>query len=353
MQTPQEMLRYVAAGNHLTQGEAAVVMEGIMTGTWSEAQIGSYLTALHMKGESQDEIIGSAYVMRAKAFHLPVKNRPLLDIVGSGGDGLQTLNVSTLSGLVAAGAGLFIAKHGNRAMTGQCGSADILEGLGVNLDISPADAIAGIDENRFAFLFAPHFHQSMKYAVVPRKDIGIPSIFNHLGPLTNPVAAEHFLLGVNRPENVKRFTQVLIGLDCQRSLLVHGSDGMDEITLTGTTQCAEQRKGTITEFEINPGDFGMKRAPLDALRMADKETAVRTARELLDGKAGEHHENLVALNAGAGLYVGGKAASIAEGVEMARESLRSGAAKGVLDKVIAFTREKSTRKDSGPGPEQP
>ena len=353
MQTPQEILRYVSAGNHLTQGEAAVVMEGIMTGSWSEAQIGAYLTALHMKGETQDEIIGSAYVMRSKAFHLPVKNRPLLDIVGSGGDGLMTLNVSTLSGLVAAGAGLYIAKHGNRAMTGQCGSADILEGLGVNLNISPADAIEGIDQNRFAFLFAPHFHQSMKFAVVPRKDIGIPSIFNHLGPLTNPVAAENYLLGVNRLENLKRFTQVLIGLECQRSLLVHGEDGMDEITLTGTTHCVEQRNGEITEFQLTPEEFGMKRVQLDDLRMASKDTAVSTALDLLDGKAAEHHENLIVLNAGAGIYVGGKAASIVEGVELARDSLRSGAARGVLEKMIAYTQEKSIRKDSGPGPEQP
>ena len=328
-------------------------MEGIMTGSWSEAQIGAYLTALHMKGETQDEIIGSAYVMRSKAFHLPVKNRPLLDIVGSGGDGLMTLNVSTLSGLVAAGAGLYIAKHGNRAMTGQCGSADILEGLGVNLNISPADAIEGIDQNRFAFLFAPHFHQSMKFAVVPRKDIGIPSIFNHLGPLTNPVAAENYLLGVNRLENLKRFTQVLIGLECQRSLLVHGEDGMDEITLTGTTHCVEQRNGEITEFQLTPEEFGMKRVQLDDLRMASKDTAVSTALDLLDGKAAEHHENLIVLNAGAGIYVGGKAASIVEGVELARDSLRSGAARGVLEKMIAYTQEKSIRKDSGPGPEQP
>ena len=328
-------------------------MEGIMTGSWSEAQIGAYLTALHMKGETQDEIIGSAYVMRSKAFHLPVKNRPLLDIVGSGGDGLMTLNVSTLSGLVAAGAGLYIAKHGNRAMTGQCGSADILEGLGVNLNISPADAIEGIDQNRFAFLFAPHFHQSMKFAVVPRKDIGIPSIFNHLGPLTNPVAAENYLLGVNRLENLKRFTQVLIGLECQRSLLVHGEDGMDEITLTGTTHCVEQRDGEITEFRLTPEEFGMKRVQLDDLRMASKDTAVSTALDLLDGKAAEHHQNLIVLNAGAGIYVGGKAASIVEGVELARDSLRSGAARGVLEKMIAYTQEKSIRKDSGPGPEQP
>ena len=258
MQSPQENLRHVAAGNDLTQDQAAAVMEGIMSGQWSDAQIGSYLTALHMKGETLDEIIGSAMVMRAKAFTQEVAARPLLDIVGSGGDALQTLNVSTLSGIVCAGAGVRIAKHGNRAMTGMCGSADILEGLGVNLELPPGDAIRGIDENGFAFLFAPHFHQSMKYAIGPRKDIGIPSIFNLLGPLTNPVGAEYYLMGVNKPENARRFTDVLIGLGCPHSLVVHGADGMDEITLTGETSVVEQKNGQIEEYTIQPEDFGGK-----------------------------------------------------------------------------------------------
>ncbi len=340
MQSPQEVLRYVAAGNDLTQDQAAVVMEGIMTGEWTPAQIGAYLTALHMKGETREEITGSAYVMRSKAFKLEVKNRPLLDIVGSGGDALSTLNVSTLSGLVAAGAGVTVAKHGNRAMTGMCGSADILEGLGVALDISPADAIHGIDENGFAFLFAPHFHQSMKHAVGPRRDIGVPSIFNHLGPLTNPVAAECYLIGVNHKDNLERFTGVLSGLGCERSLLVHGSDGMDEITLTGPTYLVENRDGEVRSYKIAPEDFGMERVTLAQLSMPDKETAIRTARAVIDGKGEAHHENLIALNAGAGIYAAGKADSIAEGVEQARESLRSGAARGVLEKIIAYTESK-------------
>ena len=353
MQTPQEVLRYVSARNHLTRDEAAVVMEGIMTGEWSDAQVGAYLTALFMKGETQDEIVGSAYVMRSKAFHLPVRHRPLLDIVGSGGDALHTLNVSTLAGLVAAGAGCYVAKHGNRAMTGMCGSADILEGLGVNLDISPADAIHGIDTNRFSFLFAPHFHASMKYAVVPRREIGIPSIFNHLGPLTNPVAAECYLLGVNRPHNTRRFTEVLIGLGCRHSLVVHGEDGMDEITLTGKTGVVEQRNGEVKAYEIAPEDFGLKRAALSELAMPDKETSVRRAREVLEGKAPEALQNLVALNAGAGIYACDQATSIAEGVDKARQSIASGAAGEVLAALAAYTEAKRQAKDTGPGPEQP
>lgn len=353
MQTPQEVLRYLAAGNNLTRDESAVVMEGIMTGAWTDSQIGAYLTALHIKGETMDELSGSAYMMRQKAFHLPIENRPLLDIVGSGGDGLQTLNVSTLSGLVAAAGGAYVAKHGNRAMTGQCGSADILEGLGVDLGISPADAIRGVDQNHYAFLFAPLFHRSMKFAVGPRKEIGIPSIFNHLGPLTNPASAEHYLMGVNRAENTHRFTEVLKGLGCRRSLLVHGEDGMDEITLTAPTLVVEQNEGTVTEFILNPEDFGMKKVSMDSLRMDDKETAIRTARSVLEGTGEPQHMDLVTLNAGAGLYIAGLAVSIAEGVDKARDLLANGDAKAVLDKVVAYTQSKSAPLNSGPGPEQP
>ncbi|MDH5751101.1 MAG: anthranilate phosphoribosyltransferase [Deltaproteobacteria bacterium] len=343
MQTPQDFIKHVAGGNNLGRDQAALAMEGIMTGDWSPAQIGAYLTALHMKGETQDEITGSAYVMRAKAFHLEVKNRPLVDIVGSGGDSLRTLNVSTLAALVCAGAGLRIAKHGNRAMTGMCGSADILEGLGVNLDISPADAIHGVDENGFTFLFAPHFHQSMKHAIGPRKDIGVPSIFNYLGPLTNPLAAEFYLMGVNRRQNTELFTNVLVGLGCQRSLLVHGSDGMDEITLSGPTHVVEQNKGDISTYEIRPQDFGMEPVPLAELTLPDKETSIATARSVIKGQGPAHQENMVVLNAGAAIYVGGKADSIAAGVEMARETLKSGAALKVLEKVAAYTASRKTQ----------
>ncbi|MDH4247138.1 MAG: anthranilate phosphoribosyltransferase [Deltaproteobacteria bacterium] len=340
MRTPQEVIRHVSAGKDLTQDQAAVVMEGIMTGEWTPAQIGAYLTALHMKGETKDEITGSAYVMREKAFHLEVKRRPLVDIVGSGGDALGTLNVSTLSGLICAGAGVSVAKHGNRAMTGMCGSADILEGLGLTLNISPADAVHGVDVNGFTFLFAPHFHQSMKHAVGPRKDIGIPSIFNHLGPLTNPLRAERYVLGVNRRENTVRFTEVLAGLGCQHSLVVHGADGMDEITLTGPSTVVEQREGKTSQYEIKPEDFGMKRVELQALKLPDKATAILTARSVLEGKGPAHQENLVLMNAGAGIYVGGKAPSLAEGIGVARETLKSGAALRVLERVVAYTQER-------------
>ena len=340
MQSAQDVIRRAAAGHDLTLEQAAVAMEGIMTGEWSHAQIGAYLTALHMKGESKDEIVGSAYVMRSKAFHLQVKHRPLLDIVGSGGDGLKTINVSTLSGLVAAAAGARIAKHGNRAMTGQCGSADILEGLGVEIDISPADAIRGIDEIGFSFLFAPHFHQSMKHAVTPRRDIGIPSIFNHLGPLTNPVAPELHLIGVNQKANTHRFTDVLVGLESPHSLVVHGADGMDEITICGETTVVEQKDGNIKEYILSPEQFGIERVDIGQLSIPDKETSIRLAREFIAGDAPRHHENLVLINAAAGIYLAGKAASIKEGLEVARESLRSGAVREVLSKVVAYTQSK-------------
>jgi anthranilate phosphoribosyltransferase len=340
MQTPQDVIRHVAQRKHLSLEEAAVAMEGIMTGQWTHAQIGSYLTALHMKGESKDEIVGSAYVMRAKAFHLELKHRPLLDIVGSGGDGLRTVNVSTLSGLICAAAGVRVAKHGNRAMTGQCGAADVLEGLGLAIDISPADALRGVDENGFGFLMAPHFHQSMKHAVAPRREIGIPSIFNHLGPLTNPAATEFSLIGVNQAQNTKRFTEVLIGLGSQRSLVVHGADGMDEITTTGESHAVEQAGGAVSEFTLKPEQFGMRRALPQQLVLQDKAAAIAMAKAVLAGDAPKEHEDLVVLNAGAGLYVGGKAKTIADGVELARGTLRSGSALKLLQRVAAYTQAK-------------
>lgn len=337
MQTPQEIIRHVTQGKDLTLDQAAVAMEGIMTGEWTPAQIGAYITALHMKGEASDEIVGSAYVMRAKAFHLEVRQRPLMDIVGSGGDGLRTINVSTLSGLVCAGAGVRIAKHGNRAMTSQCGSADILEGLGVEIDISPADAIRGVEENGFAFMMAPHFHQSMKHAVGPRKEIGIPTIFNHLGPLTNPVGPEYHLIGVNHPQNTQRFTDVLVGLNTPRSMVVHGADGMDEITLTGETQVVEQRDGKVQAYTLKPEDLGLERVSVTDLTVADKETAVQLAHDFLRGQAPAAHENLVLVNSAAALYLAGKTDTIKGGLAVARESLHSGAALRVLEKVVAYT----------------
>jgi anthranilate phosphoribosyltransferase len=315
-------------------------MEGIMTGQWTNAQIGAYLTGLHMKGEAKDEIVGSAYVMRSKAFHLELKHRPLLDIVGSGGDGLKTVNVSTLSGLICAAAGVRVAKHGNRAMTGQCGSADVLEGLGLAIDISPADALHGVDENGFGFLFAPHFHQSMKHAVAPRKEIGIPSIFNHLGPLTNPAATEFSLIGVNQAKNARRFTEVLIGLGSLHSLVVHGADGMDEITSTGETQVVEQSTGAVKEFTLTPEQFGIARVTAAQLTMPDKAGAIAMANAVLSGDAPKVHEDLVVMNAGAGLYLGGKAKTIPEGVELARATLRSGAALKLAQRVAAYTQAK-------------
>ena len=340
MESPQDFIRTVAKGTDLSREESAAAMEGIMNGDWTPAQIAAYLTALSIKGETKEEIVGGAQVMRAKAYNEEVKNRPLVDPVGSGGDGLHTVNVSTLSGLIAAGAGVFIAKHGNRAMTGQCGSADMLEGLGVELEIPASDAIKGIDENGFAFLFAPVFHQSMRHAIGPRREIGIPSIFNYLGPLTNPVAPEAQLIGVNQEQNTLRFTEVLMGLGCGHSLAVWGKDGMDEITNTGETKVVEQRDGKITEFEVKPEDFGITRVTHSDLAMPDKETAIRTGQAILKGEAQGPHEDLVLLNAGATIYLGNKVGSIADGVEVARETLRSGAAQQLVERVAAYTQSR-------------
>ena len=337
MQSPQEFIRTVANRRNLSRDEAAVAMEGIMEGQWTPAQIGAYITALMIKGETIEEIAGSAQVMRAKAFQMGVKNRPLVDPVGSGGDGLKTVNVSTLCGLVAASAGVTIAKHGNRAMTGQCGSADILEALGVCLEIAPADAIRGIDENGFGFLFAPLFHTSTRHAMGPRREIGIPTIFNHLGPLTNPVAPERQFIGVNREENARRFTDVLVGLDCEHSIVVHGIDGMDEITNTGETLVVEQKAGEIKEYTVTPEQFGMDRVPLSDLTLESKEDAIEMAKRVLANDAPSPHTNLVLLNAGAAIYLGGKAKDLNEGVKVAKETLANGAAQKLIEKVAAYT----------------
>ncbi|MCZ6556931.1 MAG: anthranilate phosphoribosyltransferase [SAR324 cluster bacterium] len=340
MESPQEFIRSVSQQTDLSREQSAAAMEGIMNGDWTPAQIAAYLTALSMKGETLEEIVGGAQVMRAKAFSGEVQNRPLVDPVGSGGDGLRTINVSTLAGLIAAGAGASVAKHGNRAMSGQCGSADVLEGLGVELEIPAEDAIRGIDEIGFAFLFAPVFHQSMRHAIGPRREIGIPSIFNYLGPLTNPVAPEAQLVGVNQAQNTTRFTEVLIGLGCKHSMVVHGKDGMDEITNTGETTVVEQMDGKIAEYELTPENFGIERVTHEQLAMPDKEAAIRMGEAVLKGEAPGPHEDLVLLNAAATIYLGGKAASIEEGLKTAREVLRSGAAWQVVERVAAYTQSK-------------
>lgn len=340
MPTPQDVIQIIASGQNLSKEQAAQAMEGIMNGDWSPSQIGAYITALSIKGESQEEIVGSASVMRAKAVQKEVSHRPLLDPVGSGGDGAHTINVSTLAGLVGAGAGVTIAKHGNRAMTGQCGAADFLEALGVDLDISAEAAVEGIDEVGFAFLFAQKFHPSMRHAAGPRKEVGLPSMFNYLGPLTNPLQPEYHLVGVNKQENTKRFTEVLIELGCKHSMVVHGGDGMDEITLSAETHVVEQFDGKVNSYIINPGDFGFDQVPKGSLALSSRDEAIRMGREVLEGKAPESHTNLVLLNAGAVVYLGGKAPSLKEGIVVARESLSSGAAREVAEKAAAYTQSR-------------
>ena len=340
MQTAPEFIRQVSSGQSLTVEQAATAMNGIMKGEWTPAQVGAYLVALRMKGETVEEITGSAQSMRANAFSAQVQNRPVVDTAGSGGDGLHTINVSTLAALIAAGAGVPMAKHGNRAITGQCGSADILEGLGVTIDIPPADAVAGLDENNFTFMFAQHFHPSMRHAIGPRKEIGVPSIFNMLGPLTNPLAAEAQLIGVAVPENTRRFTEVLVGMGCQHSLVVCGADGMDEISLTGPTKVVEQKGGQVSEYTLTPEDFGMRTASVDELRVEGREKVIELGRQLLNNQAPEPHTHLVLMNAAAAIYLGGKAGSVIDALPVAKTALESGAAKQVLDKVVAYTASK-------------
>ncbi|MDH4225348.1 MAG: anthranilate phosphoribosyltransferase, partial [Deltaproteobacteria bacterium] len=335
MNTPQEIIRHVAGRNNLTVEQAAWAMNGIMSGEWTPAQIGAFLTALHMKGEVLDEIVGSARVMREKAFKAPVDHRPLVDTAGTGGDSLGTVNVSTLAALVAAGAGVRIAKHGNRAITGMCGSADILEGLGASMEIPAQDAVKAIDETGFGFLFAPAFHHSMKFAALPRREIGLRSIFNLLGPLTNPLAAEAQLIGVAKPDMADMFTRALIQLGCPHSMVVSGADGMDEITNTGETRVVEQHNGRVKTFVLTPEEFGCQRVHVDALKLKDKSQAVTEARALLEGRSDPAHTDLVLMNAAATIYLGQGAATLNEGFALAKKSLTGGAALQIMERFAA------------------
>ena len=251
----REAIQALIEGNSLTMGEAAQVMEEIMGGEVTPAQFGSFVTVLRLKGETVEEIAGLVKTMRAKAIKV-VTADPVIDVVGTGGDGSNTFNISTAAALVVAGAGLKVAKHGNRAMSSQCGSADVLEALGVKIDLKAEQVQRCLNEVGIGFMFAPVFHPAMKYAAAPRREIGIRTVFNILGPLTNPAGAKAQLLGVGDESLIEKLALVLQGLGCQYALLVHGEDGLDEITITGKTHVCELKNDNIKRYTVSPEDFG-------------------------------------------------------------------------------------------------
>ena len=321
----REAISKLIDGRHLTQAEAAGVMEGIMSGESTPAQIGAFLIALRIKGETVDEIAGCAEAMRGKATRIKTRHPSVVDTCGTGGDNSSTFNISTTAAFVLAGAGLCVAKHGNRAMSSRCGSADVLKALGVNLDLTPEQVGRCLDEGGIGFLFAPMLHTAMKHAVGPRREIGTRTVFNVLGPLTNPAGARRQLIGVYSPNLTDTLAEVLLRLGSERALVVHGSDGLDEITTTGETKVSELQDGTVHTYPIQPEDFGLKRASLQDLKGGDEETNAKILTDVLKGADGPKRD-AVLLNAAAGITAGGSAPDIGEGISIARDSIDSGRA---------------------------
>jgi len=326
----KEAIRKVVEFKNLTENQAFDVASEIMNGRATDAQISAFLVSLRLKGETIDEITGFVRAMRQKAVKVFCRTDYLVDACGTGGDKSGTFNVSTLSSFVAAGAGCRVAKHGNRSISSNCGSADLLSQLGVNIELSSQKVSFCIDEVGIGFLYAPLFHRAMKYAIGPRREIGIITIFNILGPLTNPAGVKRQLLGVFDKRFSEPMANVLKRLGSEHVLIVHGEDGLDEITIAGETKVTELINGKIKNYTIRPEDFGLKKASLEDIKGGTPEVNARIAIDILEGEKGPRRD-FVLMNAGALIYVSGKAKSIREGIELAKESIDSGEAKGKLE----------------------
>ena len=319
----------------LTTEQAAQVMEDIMSGIATPAQIAAFITALRLKGETVDEIIGLATTMRANAVPVHIDG-PVEDTCGTGGDGSGTFNISTAAAFVAAAAGVKVAKHGNRAMSSQCGSADVLEALGVKIDLKAEQVQSCLQELGIGFMFAPAFHPAMKYAAAPRREIGIRTVFNILGPLTNPAGATAQVLGVASDSLVKKLAQVLQGLGCHHALVVHGSDGLDEITVCGKTRVCELKGSRIDSYAISPEDFGLSGAESDSLRGGSIEENAALLLGILGGAKGPRRD-VVLMNSAAVLLAGDKVKTLKQGVSLAEEAIDSGRALAKLEQLAKFS----------------
>ncbi len=331
----KEAIATLVDGRSLTMEEAASVMEEIMEGKATPAQFGAFVTALRIKGETVDEIVGLAKTMRSKAVPV-ITDEPVVDTCGTGGDGSSTFNISTTAAFVAAGAGLKVAKHGNRAMSSQCGSADVLEALGVRIDLNAEQVQRCLQEVGIGFMFAPVFHPAMKYASAPRREIGIRTVFNILGPLTNPAGARAQLLGVADGSLVEKLALVLQRLGCHHTIVVHGEDGLDEITITGKTQVCELKDGVIKSYSLSPEDFGLSRGSLDSLKGGTINDNAALLRSILAGAHGPQRD-AVLLNAAAVLLAGDRVETLKQGVALAREVIDGGHALAKLEELIRFS----------------
>ncbi len=325
----------VCAGDHLTTDHAAAVLAEIMEGRTSEVQTAAFLIAMRAKGETVPELVGLARTMRSLASDVPCGRDDLVDTAGTGG-GPSTFNISTTAALVAAAAGCAVAKHGNRSNTSRCGSADLLEALGVEIGLGPEQVARCIDEVGFGFMFAPRHHEAMANVVPVRKELGVRTIFNFLGPLTNPAGASRQLVGVADRRYQETMAEALLGLGAKAALVVNAEDGLDELSISSRTRVIEVRESGTEEWFVEPGQFGLGEASIEEIAGGEPKENAAVTRSVLEGTEGPARD-VVALNAGAAIYVGGQADDLGTGVERAREAIDSGAAPRLLEQLIEQT----------------
>lgn len=333
----KEAIAKVAEGNNLTEQEARGVMSEMLEGAGTQAQIAAFLALERIKGESLDELVGFASVLRDKADTISPKIDNYVDLVGTGGDRTFTFNVSTTAAFAVAGAGLPVAKHGNRSISSKSGAGDVLEALGVNIMAEPQRVEQCVEEVGIGFMFAQLFNRSMKYVGQARSEMGIRTVFNILGPLANPSRAKNMVVGVYSPALTEKVAMVMSRLGVERALIVSGADNMDEITLTGPTTVSEIQNGSVRTYELTPEQFGMQTASLEQLRGGDGLLNAQITRDILSGKERGPKRDIVLLNAGAALYIGGVANSMETGVKLAAEAIDCGAAYGKLQALIAVS----------------
>ena len=341
--TIKSALATVIQGENLSAAQAEEVMEEIMSGGASPAQIAGLLVALRMKGETVEEMTGFARSMRKNAVPVPSRHPLLLDVCGTGGDGHGTFNISTAAAIVIAAAGVPVAKHGNRSVSSKCGSADVLEQLGVRFDVSPQEIGRCIDEVGIGFLYAPHLHPAMRHAIGPRREMGVRTVFNILGPLTNPAGANVQLLGVYRPELTEVLARVLRSLGCQAAFVVHGSDDLDELSTTGCNRVTQLQDGEVRTLTLDPRTLGLPPASLTDLQGGDAEVNAAIITRIFAGERGAKRE-VVLLNAAYGLVLGGVAADLGHGLHQAAQAIDSGAVQQTLASLVAFTQERSGKR---------
>ncbi len=329
----QEAIKTVTEGRDVSSQEMIDVMRRIMTGEATDAQIGGFLIGLRMKGETVDEVVGAATVMRELSSRVHADVEHLVDTCGTGGDASGTFNISTAAALVTAAAGARVAKHGNRSVSSASGSADLLEAAGVNIDLTPEQVGECIERAGIGFLFAPAHHKAMRHAIGARREMAVRTLFNVLGPLTNPAGAPNQVIGVFSAHWVEHLARVLGELGSRHVVVVHAADGLDEISIGAETNVAEARDGEISTYTIAPEDCGLERADVAGIRAGTRDASLALVHQCLDDVDGPARD-IVALNAGAAIYTSGVAASLQEGVDRARESMRSGAARGKLDELV-------------------